>query len=167
MPTLPPQKIQCAKWHKPLYVLGNTALLSRSLTGFLCSQEYPAKAVLPIYRWAKTACDNNDTIISSFHAPLEEDVREILLTRNHPHIWVYPRALPKRMKNPSIKTALANDELLILSPISQTQKQASHQLTKTRSKCVIALAHKTIIGYAAPTSTLTPLLTPTCHPLKL
>ena len=167
---LTPQKITHHKWRgKPLYAIGDAAILKQRLTGFLCSRTFPAKVVLPIYDWAKAVRAKGETVIGGFHATLERDVYKILTNPDlstAPVVWVLSRSLPKRLLSAE-KSAIIAGRLLIISPMSQDKHRRTDATAKIRNQCVIALAEKTVIGHAGEGSKLAALLTPTCHPLPL
>ncbi len=83
-------------WSSAIVTLGDVGIAKRHKTAFLCSRNYPAKAVLPIYDWAKAARDNGECVMSGFHSRLERDVLDILLKGDQPIILAAARGLPKR-----------------------------------------------------------------------
>ncbi len=147
------QQIAIAAWPKPLFVLGDAQLLSAPLTGFLCSQEFPAKAVLPIYHWARTARDNGEGVICGFHAPLERDVLNFLLAGTQAIVWTPARSLPQRIPR-HLQAALTAGRLLIASalPPDATRPTAKH--AALRNRFIMAIAAKIVVGYAAPGGSL-------------
>ena len=144
-----PQKITIPAWQGEIHTLGNPALLNLPLTAFLCSQQYPVKAVLPAYEWARTARNTGSCVISGFHSPLECDVRDILLNGKQPLVWAVARALPRRLLA-NIKPAIAAERLLIVSPVSQTEKFPTRKNATIRNRFIVTVARQVIIAHATP-----------------
>ena len=147
------REIHIAAWPKPLFALGDPQILNHPLTGFLCSQEFPARAVLPIYAWARTARDNGECVICGFHAPLERDVLEFLLAGKQAIVWAPARALPKRTPV-NMQAALTAGRLLIASPLPPDAVRPTAKNAARRNQFIMTIAAKIVVGYAAPDGNL-------------
>lgn len=177
-----PQTITLPNWKGSVVALGNVDLLRLPLTAFFCSRQYPAKAVIPIYDWAKTARQNHTPIISPFHSPLEQDVLKLLLNSNTPLIQAIPNALPKRLTTAAatalpkrltaaaaipallpddaaaiadpVAAAIAAGRMLILSQVNQSITRSNAKTSALRNQFIFALAAHTVVGYANPQGAL-------------
>ena len=155
-----PQKVCLAAWPKPLFVLGNAQILNHPLIGFLCSQGFPARAVLPIYDWARSARDNGECVICGFHAPLERDVLELLLAGQQAIVWAPARALPKRIPA-NMQAALTTKRLLIASPLPPDANRPTARNAALRNQFIMSIAARLVVGYAAPDGNLAKTLAAT------
>lgn len=99
--------------------LGNTKLLTTQITGFLCSRTVASKAILPCLDWAvEIAKDENATIMSTFHSPVEKEVLTFLLQGKCNIILTLARSLYKTIPQ-ELQPALESNRLLIISTCDQ------------------------------------------------
>ncbi|MDD9851280.1 MAG: DNA-binding protein [Gammaproteobacteria bacterium] len=141
MPTL-----QIPPWPAPVFTLGNTAIIARPKTAFLCSRNYPAVAVLRIYDWAQAARERGECVISGFHSALERDVLEILLGGEQPLILAAARSLPRRLA-PALRDAMKKDHLLVLSPFPQTTTRITAATARKRNEFMLTITNHIVIGH--------------------
>ena len=145
-------------WDSPVAADGNKAVLQHSRIAFFCSRRYPAKAVLPVYQWAKTARENGECIISGFHSPLEQDVLDILLRGKQPLIIAAARTIPHKYP-PAIQNAITAGRLLVISPFADDKtKHTTPAAARRRNSLIATIAKHIVIGYASKTGTLARIL---------
>ncbi len=135
------------EWASAVYSLGNEEIINKQKTAFLCSRNYPAKAVLRIYDWAEKMRQNGKCVVSGFHSRLERDVLDILLKGNQPVILVAARGLPKRY-NADIQKAIKDGRLLVLSPFPDTTKRITAKTAQKRNEFMLSIADRVVVGYA-------------------
>ena len=77
--------------------LGNTDLLERHLVAFFASRSVTPETESRVIAWAEDICKTDSVVISGFHSPLEKEILNYLLERQHPVIIALGRALYKRI----------------------------------------------------------------------
>ena len=77
--------------------LGNTSLLDRYLVAFFVSRSSTAEITERALQWATNICQTDKVAISGFHSPLEKEILNYFLERQHPVIIALGRALYKRI----------------------------------------------------------------------
>ncbi len=139
---------------------GNVALLDLPATAFLCSTRCPGDKVLDFFAWARRQCDEQGTVISGFHTPVEKDVLAILARRGANIVWVPARDLPKRVPK-LLQSAEAEGRLLILTPFAPGRPaRPTRESCAARNRFVLTRASAGVVGFGAPGSSLAPLLVP-------
>ena len=78
--------------------------------------------MLKSYDWAKEQRKKGICVVCGNHSQIEKDVFEILLKGKQPLILVLARSMKKRIE-PTIKEAIENDRLLIISPFGKETKR--------------------------------------------
>lgn len=135
--------------------IGNTELLTSSITGFLCSRTIASKAILPCLDWAvEIAKDENTTVMSTFHSPIEREVLSFLLQGKCNIIIVLARSLYKTIPQ-ELQSALDSNRLLILSICNQPR--ISKQSALTCNKYICENCHSLTFGFISEDSSLFPL----------
>lgn len=135
--------------------IGNTELLTSSITGFLCSRTVASKAILPCLDWAvEIAKDENATVMSTFHSPIEREVLSFLLQGKCNIIIVLARSLYKTIPQ-ELKAALDADRLLILSVSKQSRMSRESALSCNRFIC--RTSNSLVFGFLSSSSSLLPL----------
>lgn len=135
--------------------IGNTELLTSSISGFLCSRTIASKAILPCLDWAvEIAKDENATVMSIFHSPIEREVLTFLLQGKCKIIIVLARTLYKTIPS-ELKPALEANRLLILS--ISNQPRISKQSALASNKYICENCHSLNFGFISKDSSLFPL----------
>ncbi len=137
--SLPPQP--------EIHSLGNAEILKHHKTAFLCSRDYPARAVLRIYDWAKDMREAGECVISGFHSALERDVLAILLRGSQPIILAAARGLPKRYPA-DVKKAVDDGRLLVVSPFPDSVRRITADTARKRTAFLLSVAERVVVGYA-------------------
>lgn len=132
--------------------LGNTKLLTTQITGFLCSRTVASKAILPCLDWAvEIAKDENATIMSTFHSPVEKEVLTFLLQGKCNIILVLARSLYKTIPK-ELQPALDSNRLLILSTCDQPRISKDSALRANQYICINS--QNLVFGFISPGSSL-------------
>ncbi len=76
---------------------GNTELLDRPLVAFFASRKATPHDAQLARQWAESICQTDKVVISGFHSPLEKEILNYFLERQHPVIIALGRALYKRI----------------------------------------------------------------------
>ncbi len=131
--------------------LGNRALLDGPKLGFLASRgETEAHGHLPLKA--------GEAIISGFLSPMERAVFKAGLTHGKPLIWVKPWALEDGTHTPTIRRALDEGRLLILSPFDPALDAPSARRAAWCNEYVMYHCKKLILGHLKPGGMLECLL---------
>lgn len=132
--------------------LGNTKLLTTQITGFLCSRTVASKAILPCLDWAvEIAKDENATIMSTFHSPVEKEVLTFLLQGKCNIILVLARSLYKNIPI-ELKPALDSNRLLIISTCDQPRISKDSAMRANQYIC--DHSSTLVFGFISPDSSL-------------
>ena len=76
---------------------GNKDLLGRPLVAFFASRKATPRDAQLAQRWAESICQTDKVVISGFHSPLEKEILNLLLERQHPVVIALGRTLYKRI----------------------------------------------------------------------
>ncbi|MDM8554196.1 hypothetical protein QUF75_05645 [Desulfococcaceae bacterium HSG7] len=142
---------------RELTYLGNRAILKAPKTAFFCSRQCPADIVVKSYDWALEQRQKANCVISCFHSRIEKDVFQILLKGSQPIILVLARGMQKRW-SAQIKTALAQNRILIISPFDESVKWINAQRADIRNRLMLDMADKISIAHARSGGSLEGLL---------
>ncbi|WP_424947164.1 DNA-binding protein [Candidatus Spongiihabitans sp.] len=148
MPTL-----QFHGWNAAVFTFGDIAIAERRKTAFLCSRKYPARAVLPIYDWAKAMRDAGECVMSGFHSRLERDLLDILIKGDQPIILATARGLPKRYPV-AVKQAIDDGKLLVTSPFPASVSRITAGTSRHRNAFMLSVAERIVIGHMSQTGIL-------------
>lgn len=133
---------------QPVAAIGNTALLNRRKTGFLCSRKCPADIILDAYDQFKVwAADSETTVISGFHSPVEKECLRLILKGKANIIPCPARKIDHMLISKEWKPALDTGRMLILSPF--TEKRSDARTIDRRNHLVAALSETLYIPHAA------------------
>jgi hypothetical protein len=127
--------------------IGNTEMLKRPKTAFLCSRKIPAVVVLKCYDWAVQQRDQGHCIISGFHSRIEKDVLHYLLAGKQPVIMVLARGMIEKI-GPELRAAVNDRRLLMVTPFAENVKCVSAETAGKRNRFMIDLADEVVIGFA-------------------
>lgn len=136
----------------PLTALGDLDILRQKKLALFCSVKCPGNLILQTYDLARALRDTGVTVISGFHSPMEKECLTLLLRGTQPVIVCPARGI-ERMRLPTAwKAPLAENRLLILSPLGVKQRRVTADLAEKRNEFVAALSDKVLVAYAAPGS---------------
>ena len=76
---------------------GNKDLLDRRLVAFFASRKATPHDAQLARQWAESICQTDKVVISGFHSPLEKEILNYFLERQHPVIIALGRSLYKRI----------------------------------------------------------------------
>ena len=145
------------QWPEPIWVLGDSSVLRGSLTGFFCSRRFPARAVLPVLDWARTARERGEVVMSGFHSRLERDALEIILSGGVPAALALARGIPRRFR-PDVRRGLERGLLTLASPFPAETRRQTAETAAVRNRLILRLCARTVAGWASPGGSLSRLL---------
>ncbi len=122
--------------------VGNVALLSQPLLGFLASRQCPGHLLIETLDHVPQWVREGRVLLSGFHAPLEQQVLISHLRRGGRVIKVLARSFASTYRPTCFeeKQALAENRLLVISPFSATAKRTTRETALQRNHLVRALA---------------------------
>ncbi len=132
--------------------IGNLAILQTPKLAFFCSAQCPGALILKTYDLAQTLRDAEVTVISGFHAPMEQECFGLLLRGHQPIVHCPARSLEGRRISKPHQAAIVSDRLLLLSPFPTAAKRATAAIALERNRFVAAIADAVFIAFAAPGS---------------
>ena len=156
------QTLHLHGWSDSIFTLGDVDIAEHHKTAFLCSRNYPARAVLPVYDWAKATRENGECVMSGFHSRLERDVLDILLKGNQPIILAAARGLPKRYPA-AVKKAIDDGRLLVTSPFRASVSYITADTSRRRNAFMLSVANRIVIGHLNQTGALAEALSLVAH----
>ncbi|MFZ4397301.1 MAG: hypothetical protein ACOYOU_16925, partial [Kiritimatiellia bacterium] len=123
--------------------LGNRALLDLPKMGFLASRGVATlSGNLPVRP--------GEAILSGFLSPMERAVFKAGLAHGTPLIWVKPWGLHDGADAPSIRSALEEGRLLIVSPFDDTIEAPSARRAVWCNQYVLAHCNRMVVGHLNP-----------------
>ena len=163
--TLYPEKV--GKWYAdqavpPLHTSGNLEILHSEqsiIIALFSSRNCPGTLLLPAMDMASVLRDNDQTVISGFHSPLEQECLQILLRGNQPIITCPARSIHTMRVVSSWKQPFKDNRLLVISQFPKEKQRINKTFARERNQLVVALADEMLIIYAPPTSTISSLAT--------
>jgi predicted Rossmann fold nucleotide-binding protein DprA/Smf involved in DNA uptake len=135
-----------------MWTLGDRAILSRPLLGFLCSSQCPGDIILRTYDLARSLRDAGVPVIGGFHSPMEKECLDLLLRGSQP-VVVCPARSIEGMRVPAAwKRPVEQGRLIVLSPFPSQHRRPTVPLAEKRNRLVAEIAHKVFVAHAAPQS---------------
>lgn len=148
-----------------LTAIGNLDILGQAKLALFCSNTCPGCVILRALELASKLRDENRTVISGFHTPVEKECLAVLLRGKSPIIICPARSLDRYRIPPVWKSALAQGRLLLVSPFPQSIRRATAETARRRNEFVAALATETLVLHATPGGRLATSLGHTSLPL--
>jgi predicted Rossmann fold nucleotide-binding protein DprA/Smf involved in DNA uptake len=133
-----------------LSVIGTAQILRNHKVGLFCSVRCPGNGNLKACEALRKLGEEDVTVISGFHSPVEKECLRILLEGKHPVIVCPARALPRMRIPASWKPALEEGRLLILSRFERSPRRADKDTARRRNELVAALSDEVLIIHAEP-----------------
>jgi len=135
---------------KGLSSLGNRDLLTRKKLAFFCSVKCPGDIILKIFDLAQTLRTSDWVVMSGFHSPMEQEVRDLLLRSERPLIVCPARSLEGMRIPKEYKAPFAEGRLLILSSFDEKQNRITAKTSQLRNEMVAGLADQILVAHASP-----------------
>lgn len=133
---------------------GNNELLNKPLIAFFASRSALSHAAELSREWAHAICETDKVVISGFQSPIEREVLDILLSRNHPVIVALGRSLYLRIPD-VYRLAYSENRLLFISFRNHTRHNLSN--AQIRNWAVADMADEVVFAPFAPESQLSSL----------
>jgi predicted Rossmann fold nucleotide-binding protein DprA/Smf involved in DNA uptake len=133
-----------------LMVLGNLDLLQNDTLALFCSARCPGSLILKFYDALRALRDEQQTVISGFHSPLEQEAL-LTLIQGQGGIVICPARSIDTMRVPvAWHQVLSDERLLVLSPFAAHKERINARLAIRRNEFVAAIADRVLIVYAEP-----------------
>jgi predicted Rossmann fold nucleotide-binding protein DprA/Smf involved in DNA uptake len=132
-----------------LWLIGNPEILNKRKIGLFCSTRCPEDAIVKAHIAARKLCEEEATVVSGFHSPVEKECLGILLEGKQPIIICLARALVKIRLPTEWQSAIDGDRLLLLSRFEKSRR-ADKEKARRRNELVAALSDEALIIHAEP-----------------
>jgi predicted Rossmann fold nucleotide-binding protein DprA/Smf involved in DNA uptake len=133
-----------------LWFVGNQQLLEKHKIGLFCSVVCPDEVIASACRAASKLCEEDVTVISGFHSPVEKECLRILLHAKRPLVVSPARTIAKMRIPASWEAALADGRLMILSRFESSPRRVDSGSARRRNELVAALSDEVLIIHADP-----------------
>jgi len=133
----------------PISYQGNPDVLSRRKISLICSVKCPGSVILQTYDLMKTIRDEEITVISGFHSPMERECLNLLLRGTCGIAICYAQTLPKRLP-PEFRKPINEGRLLLLSAFEEGEDRVTRASSAARNKQVAELGDLLFVPYASP-----------------
>jgi len=133
----------------PLTCLGNPDVLKKSKIALICSVKCPGSVILDTYELMKALRNEDITVISGFHSPMERECLNILLRGTCGIVICYARSLPKRVPD-NLRKPIDEDRLLLLSAFAEGGNRTTRASSAARNRLVAELGGALFVPYASP-----------------
>jgi predicted Rossmann fold nucleotide-binding protein DprA/Smf involved in DNA uptake len=130
--------------------IGNTELLNAPALALFCSVRCPGALILKTYDLAQNLREGDATVISGFHSPIERECLNVLLKSSNKLVICPARGLESMRIPLEYRKPLEEGRMLLASPFTEKQRQASAEMAERRNVFVAALASQVFVSYAAP-----------------
>lgn len=131
-------------------VIGDPALLSVGATGLFTSSRLPADLVIPTLELARGWRDAGVAVASGFHAPVERECLELLLTGSQPVLAWLARGVEGMRLDRAWRVAVEQGRLLVASGYGAKLNRATVRSAEGRNRMVAAAAHDVFVAGATP-----------------
>jgi predicted Rossmann fold nucleotide-binding protein DprA/Smf involved in DNA uptake len=133
-----------------LWAIGNPEVLRDHKIGLFCSVRCPGNAIIAAHDGARKLRDDEATVISGFHSPVEKECLRILLRGKQPIIICLARSLVKIRIPSAWRPALESGRLLLLSLFERGPRRPDAKSARRRNELVAALSDEVLIIHATP-----------------
>lgn len=140
-----------------LHVVGPVSLLASRKTAIFCSASTPGDAILRAHDTARRLRDEEATVISGFHSPIEKDFLRILLRGKQSIIACPARSLDGMRIPPECRSAFEAGRMLFLSPFDESPQRVTRDSAARRNEVVAALADDIVFAHIDPKGELAKL----------
>jgi predicted Rossmann fold nucleotide-binding protein DprA/Smf involved in DNA uptake len=142
---------------RKLWCHGNRELLNERLHAVLCSKACPGEKIIEAIDLAQRWRDENRSVISGFHTPVEKECLRIFL-RGPQRIVICPaRGLDPFQLPAEWQQKFKRGELVIVSPFDSSIRRPTKETAETRTRLVLSLAQSKTIIHASPDGSLSRL----------
>lgn len=134
---------------QPLHCVGNAGLLKSRTLALLCSVKCPGNVILRAYDLMRDLRNENVTVISGFHSPMEDECLKILLRGTCGIVICYARSLPARVPA-ELRKPIDEGRLLLLSAFDDGHDHITRRSSAERNRQVADLGDILFVPYASP-----------------
>jgi predicted Rossmann fold nucleotide-binding protein DprA/Smf involved in DNA uptake len=133
-----------------LMALGNLDLLQNGTLALFCSARCPGSLILKFYDALRALRNEEQTIISGFHSPLEQEGLLTLMQGQSGIVICPARSIDTMRVLVAWHQMLSDERLLVLSPFAAHEERITARLATRRNEFVTAIADRVLIVYAEP-----------------
>lgn len=133
---------------QPLHCVGNAGLLDSRTVALLCSIKCPGSAILRAYDLMRDIRNENVTVISGFHSPMEDECLKILLRGTCGIVICYARSLLTRVPADLLKP-ISEGRLLLMSAFDDGHDHITRKSSAERNRLVADMGDILFVPYAS------------------
>ena len=147
--------MNCYELHLPglprsLQACGDATILQRRKLALFCSIKCPGDLIVRAHDYAKNLGDQEPTIISGFHSPIEKECLTVLTRGASPLVYCPARSIERMRLAEPWNSMVENGRGLVLSHFAPGTHQMSADYAAQRNRFIAALADEVLIVYASP-----------------
>mgnify|MGYP000871804989 CR=1 FL=1 len=132
-------------------LIGDPNVFEQKLTGILCSQKCPGELILKGFDAVKQMREDQFTVISGFHSPIEKEAFRILLRGSQPIVFCLARNIDSYQIPKSFKPFIANGRLVIIAPdFSESENRITKETAEQRNAVIFKLSDQVLLIHAQP-----------------
>lgn len=132
--------------------IGDTNILNLPKLAFFCSVKSPGDIILKTFDYAKRLRQENITVVSGFHSPMEQECLRILLKGTQPIIICPARSIETMRIPADWKPHIEKGRMLIISPFDKKYNRTTAQTARQRNEFISDIADDVFAAHAAPDS---------------
>jgi predicted Rossmann fold nucleotide-binding protein DprA/Smf involved in DNA uptake len=134
-----------------LKVIGHASILGKKMTGLLCSQNCPGELILKGFDAVKEIRENQLTVISGFHSPIEKEAFRILQRGTQPIVLCLARNIDTYQIPKPFKPIIADGRMIIIAPIfSKSENRITKETAEIRNRLIFQLSDQVLLIHARP-----------------
>jgi predicted Rossmann fold nucleotide-binding protein DprA/Smf involved in DNA uptake len=130
-----------------LHLIGPAELLAGWKVALFCSARTPGAAILRAHDAARRMRDEDVTVISGFHSPIERECLKILLRGKQPIIICPGRAIETMRIPADCRAAFNAGRVLFLAPFTEQLRRVTKESALRRNEVVAALADEAYVAH--------------------
>lgn len=132
-----------------LYCLRDASVLERRRLGLICSVKCPGSIILRTHDLMRDLRNEDLTVISGFHSPMERECLNILLRGKCGVVICCARSLPVRVPA-EFRKPMEEGRLLVLSAFPDGQNHITKASSAARNRQVAEISDVLFVPYASP-----------------
>jgi len=128
--------------------IGNRSLLGNFKTGLFCSRKCPADRIMDAHDQFKVWAQEERTIISGFHSPVEKECLRIFLKSSGSIILCPARGIGNMRIRAEWKQPITEGRFLIISPFDDKIRQPTARTAQKRNDFIVSLSNEVVVIHA-------------------
>lgn len=135
-----------------LTAIGDLSILKNETLGLLSSRKCPGSIILQFFDLIGKWRNEEITLISGFHSPLEQEALKSLRQSRTKFVFCPARSLEKMRIKKDLQDLVEQKRLLILSPFPKNETRQTAKLANQRNEFIAKIATRLLITHASENS---------------